>query len=54
MTREQYFKKVFVKKTTSFWCKICDETADFFITDVNIMGDTKIIPLCNECAKLLH
>lgn len=54
MTREQYFETIKIKPTRKHWCKICDGMADFLIVDSNdICRRIKVLPLCNECAKLL-
>ena len=54
MTREQYFEAIKIKPTRKYWCKICDDMADFLIVDTSdVCVRTKILPLCNECAKFL-
>ena len=54
MTREQYFEAIKIKPTRKYWCKICDDVADFLIINTNDTNRrSNVLPLCNECAKLL-
>ena len=53
-TREQYFEAIKIKPTRKHWCKICDDMADFLIINTNDTNRrSNVLPLCNECAKLL-
>lgn len=54
MTREQYFEAIKIKPTRKHWCKICDDMADFLVINTNDTNRrSNVLPLCNECAKLL-
>ena len=54
MTREQHFENIKIKMTRKRWCKICDKIANFMIISTeDISRKSNVLPLCNECAKLL-
>ncbi len=51
MTREQLYKGIKVSKGYH-WCIVCDDEANFVITNTSALRDNEL-PLCKACAEML-